>query len=112
MLEPAQGLFSLPDLLCPLCGFDYTHLERVDVATRPDGEDGRIASCAVHVGGRVELDVDVPHGQAGEGRRDRAALRFWCEGCDSGFAIVYTQHKGQTMVDLVPVETKSHYVSE
>jgi len=102
--EPLPGL-----LFCPLCGFDHTHLERVEIATRPDGEDGRVAACAVDVGGHVELDADVAQGRVGEGRRDRAALRFWCEGCDGHFAVVYSQHKGQTFLDDVPVAGEPRY---
>lgn len=91
-------------LCCPLCGDVFVHVDAVQVAARPDGEDGPIAGFRVTSTGSISGRGDVPVGpHAGEGRRHRIALTGWCEMCEGHFALVFTQHKGVTIVESVPL---------
>jgi hypothetical protein len=95
-------LGSENELLCPLCGFEYTHVEIAYISAR--GEDQVPNEIGVNaVTGRVETQMPYtpPAGSDGEGRRHRIALAGSCEnGCE--FAIVFTQHKGSTYIEAVP----------
>ena len=91
------------ELCCPLCGDVFVHVDSVRLATRPRGEDG----VQVHVGlkndGRLITD-EAPAGlTVGQGRRHRIALIGWCESCSGRFSLVFTQHKGVTFVESVPL---------
>lgn len=90
-------------LLCPACGSEWTHSEIVYVAARR--EDGPTNEIAVNaITGRVEANGDqaAPAGPAvGEGRRQRVAITGTCESNGHTFAIVFTQHKGVTLVEAV-----------
>lgn len=95
------------ELCCPLCGDTYTHVDEVAVAARPSGEDGPITGVGVNASGDV-VDRAVPAGRhVGEGRRHRFALLGWCETCAGRFALVFTQHKGVTLVESVEMASRS-----
>jgi hypothetical protein len=91
------------ELCCPLCGDTNTHLDEVAVAARPSGEDGPIAEVGLNARGAVTNRAGlVPESRSvGRGRRHRFALIGWCESCDGRFALVFTQHKGVTLVESV-----------
>ena len=89
-------------LACPLCGGGNLHLLRIHVSARR--EDGPFNEVAVSPGtGAVSTHLPDPGPQGdrvGEGRRDRAALTFGCEQCPArSFALVFTQHKGDTYAE-------------
>lgn len=90
-------------IACPLCGFSCTHINRVEIAAR--SEDQIPSHIAVDAtSGTIETRADPPVGSAvGEGRRHRIALIGTCEGCPATFAIVFTQHKGDTLVEVVRI---------
>lgn len=92
------------ELLCPLCGDSWTHVEGVHVSAR--GEDGPINEItvdAINGAVRTNLTTAGPMGAAvGEGRRQRISLTGTCETCGGQFALVFTQHKGVTYVEWQP----------
>lgn len=89
-------------LICPACGGTYVHVDDTYVAGRPR-EDGPVVP--VHVDERGEVrerqGVDVPLPAHGAGRRHTISLVGWCEACNSRFALVFQQHKGQTEVSVL-----------
>lgn len=93
-------------LLCPLCDFNATHVDIVRIAARREDRDFNEITVNAVTGqlsthGRDPAPIG---GFVGEGRRHRIALVGTCEGCRGTFAIVFTQHKGSTYVEVVPVE--------
>lgn len=99
-------------MACPLCGDgDGTHVDHVYVAARREDAD----FVNIHVSGLTgQVDrpspVPAPEGPGvGQGRRHRFALTGWCEMCGGQYAIVFTQHKGATLIETVPVNTEPTY---
>lgn len=89
------------ELCCPLCGDSNTHVDRVSVAARPKGEDGPVISIDVAANGVVGESAVPTSRHVGVGRRHRIALIGWCESCDGEFALLFTQHKGVTLVESI-----------
>lgn len=94
------------ELCCPLCGETNTHIDHVKIATRKLGEeDGALVEIGVSRTGEISDETDkIPVGQVGVGRRHRIALIGWCEYCNGEFALVFTQHKGVTLMESVDLE--------
>ncbi|MER7271354.1 hypothetical protein ABT344_24020 [Micromonospora carbonacea] len=90
-------------LLCPACGERDTHVDIAYVSARHEDQDpNEIAVNAVT--GRVVTHNPVPAPAApgvGQGRRHRIALAGYCEVGGHRFAVVFTQHKGATLVETV-----------
>lgn len=93
-------------MICPKCGSPQVHIEGAHVS-RPI-EDGPIAEIRATNDGGLQVSLPGqegpswggPVGPFGEGRRQRVSLLGECEaGCR--FAIVFTQHKGDTVVEVV-----------
>ncbi len=93
-------------MVCPACDDTYTHVEKVQIAAR--GEDEEPNEITVDaVTGRVEThgDSPAPTGAVGQlGRRQRIAVTGHCEQGGHNFAIVFTQHKGQTLLEVVLID--------
>jgi hypothetical protein len=92
-------------LCCPHCGGDYLHHARITVFEREVEDsprvletttDGRITECSI---ARAEESANPSN------RRDRVAIRFWCEGCAAITELTLAQHKGQTLLDWRFAET-------
>ena len=90
-------------LLCPTCGFDHLHHDRVTTHSRAEDEDA-----AVQV-------VDVPDEEEGVAgrpppnpskRRSGVVIEGWCEGCDQRWMLTLAQHKGQTQIDFYAAPTE------
>lgn len=91
-------------LRCPFCRDPYgLHVDAVAMAGR-QREDGPVVTHRIERTGRITLNADAPVGRVGDGRRHRIALEGWCEGCRRHFALVLTQHKGSTLVDVVELD--------
>jgi uncharacterized Zn finger protein (UPF0148 family) len=92
-------------LLCPVCKFDATHVEVALVSARTEDVDANeIKVDATNGQVQTHRAVSAPTGPTqGVGRRHRIALEGTCEEGHS-FAIVFTQHKGGTFVEAVPLE--------
>lgn len=94
-------------LRCPRCGDEWTHIDRVDVAARhEDGPTGDIAvdACTGQVATKGVAPAIGSH--VGIGRRHRIVLVGSCEICGATLELIFTQHKGQTLVEWVMAETK------
>lgn len=84
------------ELLCPNCGFNYLHHDRVEVFER--SED---APQGVHVivnDGRATVDSSLAGNPSS--RRHGLAIHFWCEGCKATPLLTIAQHKGVTHVNI------------
>ena len=124
MFDETETLAALPltvadDVLaCPNCGESGgVHIDEVSMVGRPWGEDGPTSYAEMHANGNVystegparsgtEIDLlmksgSAPAGKLGNGRRHRTVLEVRCEQCDVVTAIVFTQHKGQTLVEAI-----------
>lgn len=78
-----------PELVCPVCNFDYVHLARVDVA------QGTVHATITHE------QVNVHSTSRGEhARGSKAMLSFWCEN-GHGFEYHFEFHKGMTALQVV-----------
>jgi len=104
--ETGRLTYTNEDVMaCPRCGGSLgPHLNHVYVAARK--EDGEFTN--VHVDARSgEVDamfaMVAPVGSLGEGRRHRIALTGWCDSCQREFAVIFTQHKGTTLVETIPI---------
>ena len=100
-------------LLCPVCDHNATHIDVVQVAARREDRDfNEITVNAVTGQVMTHGDSPAPVGDAvRQGRRHRITLLGWCEE-GHGFAIVFTQHKGTTFVEVVPAEQAYPYPDE
>lgn len=91
-------------LWCPSClDSVYTHVDEAVVAGRH--EDQPVVGVEVNSFGEV-TDVtngDIPAGRVGSGRSHRIVLKGYCEMCGARFAFVFTQRKGATLVETVPL---------
>jgi hypothetical protein len=86
------GEFTRDLLVCPACGFEYTHLRQTVVYQRK--EDAKTNKISAPATGDLirggEDDNPSP-------RRDAVVLHFECE-CGHRFTVTFIQHKGQTFV--------------
>ncbi|WP_326956885.1 hypothetical protein [Amycolatopsis sp. NBC_01286] len=93
-------------MVCPACDDEYTHVEEVQIAAR--GEDEMPNEITVDaVTGRVETHGNSPAPTGTvvhDGRRQRIAVTGHCESGGHNFAIVFTQHKGQTLLEVVLID--------
>lgn len=100
-----MGIYtSLNDeMACPLCGETNTHVDRVAMTGRDPGEDGATVELGILANGAiVDATGKVPPSRhVGVGRRHRIALIGCCEHCEGEFALLFTQHKGVTLVETV-----------
>lgn len=90
-------------MLCPFCEHVNTHVDAVVTSTRRE-EDGPVREMFVDANGDTGdlYGAPGPMGTCvGEGRRHRFALVGSCEDCGRIFAVVFTQHKGNTIVEIV-----------
>lgn len=93
-------------LMCPHCDGTDTHVEQVFVsARREDALPNEITVNAVSGQVRTHEPQPGPKGSGvGIGRRQRVALGGSCEKCGGRFALVFTQHKGVTLVEVAEGE--------
>lgn len=85
-------------LLCPFCGFEYTHIETVRIGARQ--EDDPVYLIAVKPDtARIEAAYSAE--EPPSSRRSWVELVVDCEGCPGG-SIVIAQHKGHNYVSTRP----------
>lgn len=98
-------------LMCPCCGTTYgPHVNMAYVSARR--EDREPEEIRVHgITGEVTRDgMDAPVGsKVGVGRRHRIALTGWCDQCQGEFAIIFTQHKGETYIETQIINSAPSY---
>jgi len=99
LMVPTFDFDSEPRLLCPACGCEQTHIERVSMLDAAGsalsivgtGEDD---GCTM----TVETGAAVPAYPGYIGRRQVVVIEVSCEGCDVLSDIAFRQHKGDTQV--------------
>jgi hypothetical protein len=84
------------ELLCPACGDNYLHHDKVEVFERC-GEDSETGFHATIENMRIEIDRDMA-GNPSQ-RRDGMKIEFYCEGCEKRSVLKIVQHKGITYQD-------------
>jgi hypothetical protein len=79
-------------LVCPSCGEENLHHEKIEVFERvEDAAEG----CHVVVEGRtLHSDPDITGNPSR--RRNGLKIRFWCEHCPATPTLELLQHKGST----------------
>ena len=84
------------ELLCPRCGFNYLHHERVTVFDRPDDHP---TTRVVRIDDEVNVTVATSYdcGNPSD-RRDGLLIEFWCEECGYNLTLQIAQHKGNTLL--------------
>lgn len=85
-------------LVCPACGGDYLHQEKVEVGFRRV-EDETLSSVAI----TSRLGTSL-HGLTVPGRRDAIRIYFDCENCARSLRMLIKQHKGQTLIEWEPID--------
>ena len=82
------------------CGCEYLHHTRVDVfeRSREDSKDG--AHVSVEGYARVRINDDMAGNPSA--RRDGIVIDLWCEQCQQKTAIQIAQHKGETLLRIIP----------
>ena len=90
-------------LLCPGCGGDYIHHDRVEVFEC--GEDEETGLHVVVRDGKATIDKSLVGNPSA--RRHGLRIRFYCELCPVKSVLTLSQHKGNTFVDFSPVEERS-----
>jgi hypothetical protein len=96
--EIREGVMS-----CPVCHDENgTHVDGVLALTRAR-EDSEPVYLALLADGRLNhvRDGEHPNGFADTGRRHEFALVGWCEMCGGNWALVFRQHKGQTLIKVM-----------
>ena len=81
-------------LLCPGCGGDYLHHDRVEVFERK--EDAETGLRVVVSAETVQADSDISANPSW--RRHGFVIHFFCEHCQGWSSLSFAQHKGQTIV--------------
>ena len=91
---------SVGNLLCPWCGSDSLHHQRVQVFEREEND-----YLGLHVtvwDGKVKKDQDMTDNPSP--RLDGLSILFWCESCEELAVLHIYQHKGRTEVMLEKVK--------
>ncbi len=82
--------------ICPHCGFDFLHQEKVEVWFRD--EDADMALHTICGEGITFFTEDSSLGNPSP-RRDGIVVSFFCESCDAKSHLMIYQHKGQTFIE-------------
>uniref|UniRef100_UPI003F496C1A hypothetical protein n=1 Tax=Streptosporangium sp. CA-235898 TaxID=3240073 RepID=UPI003F496C1A len=92
-------------MTCPGCGGPCgPHLEHVYVAAREEDREFTYVHVDAKTGEVDTLTPEIPPaGGLGDGRRHRIALTGYCDGCGIEFAVIFTQHKGATHVEVTRI---------
>lgn len=85
------------ELLCPRCGTNYMHHEKVDIFER--SEDAKTGLRVSVSNSKASIDTSLEGNPSA--RRDGLIVTLWCENCHCISELSIAQHKGQTYVDLL-----------
>lgn len=92
--------YDMAIVRCPCCGGENLHQERIEIFTRPLGED---SPSLVHVlkdrrAHRVDPPELVPEGRNPSRRRQGLKITMDCETCPAYPELAIVQHKGFTQI--------------
>lgn len=90
-----------PSLLCPFCGFEYVHLNVVNIGARGEDEPAYLITVDAV---QAKVQESPSFSEPLSARRQWIELVVDCEGCTGG-SIVLAQHKGQTLVSTRPTSS-------
>lgn len=90
-------------LLCPTCGSDLTHIERIEIGARPEDQGGLLISVDAVSGETTVTRIKEVDGHTlPSSRRQWVTLHIECEACegtlDNATPVILAQHKGNTYV--------------
>lgn len=88
------------ELLCPNCGFNYLHHDRVEIFER--SEDATLGLLVTVAEGKVTMETSLSGNPSS--RRNGLTVHFWCEGCKATPVLTIAQHKGNTIVNITHSE--------
>lgn len=100
-MEPTfnpAGFDHETELLCPSCGSNYLHHERVEIFER--NEDEKKGIHIVVNDGEATIDTSL-NGNPSK-RRHGLTIYFSCENCNASPALSLAQHKGSTYINFKP----------
>jgi hypothetical protein len=83
-----QSLAGEANIVCPSCGFDFTHVHHVGTLVGSDHSEAVPA-----------YEGTVPSGATPQ-RRSAVEIVFSCENCPEFFALVIQQSKGNNLVEI------------
>ena len=90
-----EGIVDHQALNCPSCGFECTHITKVEVFCRGEDAETHIHTTVDMEKNSTQVDKVKGHGRNPSARRDGLILSGHCEsGCK--FEIEISQHKGNT----------------
>ena len=95
-------------LLCPVCGGNYLHHERVEVFERVEDAAEGVHVAVESLGVTVDTSLDGNP----SARRDGIKIYYWCELCPARSVLCIAQHKGNTFVDFVVIDEDNDANSE
>jgi hypothetical protein len=98
LLSPPLKFDYQPSLLCPFCGFEYVHLDVVNIGARGEDEPAYLITVDAV---QAKVQESPSFSEPLSARRQWIELVVDCEGCTGG-SIVLAQHKGQTLVSTRP----------
>ncbi len=91
------------ELLCPSCGCQFLHHERVEIFDR--GEDEAQGLHVTVTDGKLETDLNLKGNPSK--RRHGMAIEFRCELCAHVMRLSLEQHKGNTKVSFYKTDLLS-----
>jgi hypothetical protein len=98
--EPGDLHIGHSLLLCPICEYQFVHIDQVQIAAQPKGEDSPQEKSIVYL---TSDNSDHPSFSAPFAdrctRRHYVSLIGWCENCGATFAVSFIQAKGWTFVE-------------
>ena len=93
-------------LLCPTCGFEYLHHDRIVTYTRKEDSAADVQVINVPNERSAQPLASIPIPQNPSDRRSGVVISGWCEGCDNRWDLTLAQHKGHTLVRVLPSELR------
>jgi len=84
------------ELVCPSCGGNCLHHDRIDIFERGEDQDQGIHVLVAEGQGTFNTDL------AGNpsARRDGLSIHFWCEDCSAKPVLTIAQHKCNAFVNF------------
>ena len=93
-------------LQCPVCDFEFTHIDKVSTFARTEDEDTHLET-STHLGSsETTIKKVYGHGSNPSGRRNGLILHGHCEQ-GHVFDVEIFQHKGQTYFECIHKKTMS-----
>jgi hypothetical protein len=108
-----ESMFDRTELLCPRCGYNYLHHEKVHLYARSEDRETELFSFDAYTGQPTEHGLCDPD-ENPSARRHAVTVEFSCEGCKGPVFLHLAQHKGVTeiMMTCPPAEEEEEEEEE